>query len=120
MAGLVAEGQEVMRDGKQKEDLPADLALIAAAQKVEHYEMSAYLSARTLANQAGHSDAALLLGQSLLEEEQSDKLLSRLATILMEAQAMAGVKVREGATSKRRAEDESEEEATTASRRKRR
>jgi hypothetical protein len=84
MAGLVAEGQEVITEGKKKEDIAADLALIAAAQKVEHYEISSYLSARTLASQAGNSEAALLLTQSLLEEERSDKGLSRLATVLME------------------------------------
>lgn len=84
MAGLVAEGQEVITEGKQKDDVAADLALIAAAQKVEHYEISSYLSARALASQAGNSEAALLLNQTLLEEERSDKGLSRLATLLME------------------------------------
>ena len=43
MAGLVTEGQEVISDGKAKDDVAADLALIAAAQKVEHYEISSYL-----------------------------------------------------------------------------
>ena len=46
MAGLVQEGQEVITEGKEKEEAPADLALIAAAQKVEHYEISAYGTAR--------------------------------------------------------------------------
>ena len=69
MAGLVAEGQDVIAEGKSKEDMGADIALIAAAQKVEHYEISNYLRACVLASQAGHTAAALLLGQSLLEEE---------------------------------------------------
>ena len=42
MAGLVEEGEEVIKEGKEKEDPIADLALIAAAQKLEHYEISAY------------------------------------------------------------------------------
>ena len=41
MAGLVDEGAEVIEEGKEKEDAPADLALIGAAQRVEHYEMAA-------------------------------------------------------------------------------
>jgi Mn-containing catalase len=88
MAGLLAEGQEVITESKEKDDVSADLALIAAAQKVEHYEMSAYLSARALASQAGLSQAALLLSQSLLEEEGADKLLNRLAMLLMEGVAV--------------------------------
>jgi len=93
------------------------LALIAAAQKVEHYEMSSYLTARALASQAGLAEAARLLGQSLLEEEQADKLLSRLATLLIEAEAMAGVEERNGDGDGRRGE--TREEATMASKRKR-
>jgi Mn-containing catalase len=42
MAGLVEEGEEVMAEGKKKDDAPADLALIGAAQRVEHYEIAAY------------------------------------------------------------------------------
>jgi Mn-containing catalase len=51
MAGLVEEGEEVMQDGKEKEDAPADLTLIGAAQRVEYYEMAAYTTARNLAVQ---------------------------------------------------------------------
>jgi len=47
MAGLIDEGQEVIEDGKEQDDVAADLALIAAAQKVEHYEISGYGTART-------------------------------------------------------------------------
>src|SRR4051812_29619880 len=60
MAGLLEEGDEVIEEGQEKDDAAADLALIAAAQKVEHYEISAYGTARTLAGQMGRSDAALL------------------------------------------------------------
>jgi Mn-containing catalase len=84
MAGLIEEGEEVIDESSEKDDAASDLALIAAAQKVEHYEMSAYLSARALASQAGHSEASQLLNQTLLEEERADKLLNRIATQLME------------------------------------
>ena len=79
--------------------------------------MSSYLSARALASQAGRSEVALLLGQSLLEEEQADKLLSRLANLEMEQQAMAGVADR--AAAGRHRDDETAEETTMAPRRKR-
>ena len=49
MAGLVEEGAEVITDGKQMEEAPADLALIGAAQRVEHYEIAAYGTARAIA-----------------------------------------------------------------------
>jgi len=49
MAGLIEEGQEVITEGKEKNEAIADLALIAAAQKVEHYEISGYWTARTIA-----------------------------------------------------------------------
>ena len=83
MAGLVEEGDEVIADGKKLDDAPADLALIAAAQKVEHYEISAYGTARTMAGQAGLPAAATLLSKSLAEEEVADNLLTQLARELM-------------------------------------
>jgi Mn-containing catalase len=51
MAGLVEEGQEVITEGKEMEEAPADLALIGAAQRVEHYEIAAYGTARAIAEQ---------------------------------------------------------------------
>ena len=54
MAGLVEEGEEVISEGKKKDDAPADLALIGAAQRVEHYEIAAYTTARNLALQLRH------------------------------------------------------------------
>jgi Mn-containing catalase len=115
MAGLVEEGQEVIEEGKEKTDLSADLALIAAAQKVEHYEISSYLTARTLASRAGLSDAALLLGQSLLEEERSDKLLGRLATILTEGEAMVDIGGRDAGQPHAAVEETAEEAEAAAS-----
>jgi Mn-containing catalase len=83
MAGLIDEGEEVIQESLEKEDAPADLALIAAAQKVEHYEISAYGTARTMAGQAGLPQAAELLNQSLAEEEIADNLMTQLARELM-------------------------------------
>ena len=89
MAGLISEGEEVIKEGKEKEDVAADLALIAAAQKVEHYEISAYGTARSMAGQIGRPDVAQLLGKSLAEEEVSDNLLTQIARELM-AQTRTG------------------------------
>jgi Mn-containing catalase len=83
MAGLVDEGQEVMAEGKEKEDAAADLALIGAAQRVEHYEISAYTTAKNLAQQLRHSAVVALLSESLGEEENADQLLNQVARTLM-------------------------------------
>jgi len=68
MQGLLEEGDEIIAEGEGKDPASADLALIAAAQKVEHYEISAYGTARTLAGQAGLPAAAGLLSLTLAEE----------------------------------------------------
>jgi Mn-containing catalase len=83
MAGLIEEGQEVMAEGEEKEPEGADLGLIAAAQKVEHYEISSYKTARTLAGQIGRPDVALLLSLTLGEEETAESLLTQIARELM-------------------------------------
>ncbi|MGD0197129.1 MAG: ferritin-like domain-containing protein [Solirubrobacteraceae bacterium] len=78
MAGLIAEGDETIKvsgAGPAK-----DAAIIAAAQRVEHYEIAAYGTARTLADELGFEDAKRLLGETLDEESAADQLLSRLAT----------------------------------------
>jgi len=83
MAGLIEEGSEVMSEGEDMEPAAADLALIAAAQKVEHYEISGYGTARALAGQAGLPGVSELLGQTLAEEEVADNLLTQIARELM-------------------------------------
>lgn len=77
MEGLVQEGQELL----EQEAAPAvlDAALIAAAQRVEHYEIAAYGTARSFAQLLGLQDAARLLETTLREEEQTDALLTQLA-----------------------------------------
>ncbi len=77
MKGLVEEGSEAI-----KEDAEAnvkDAALIAAAQRVEHYEIAAYGTVRTYAQQLGHQAAASLLDKTLQEEGDTDKLLTKIA-----------------------------------------
>ena len=88
MMGLVEEGQEVMEDGESKEDAAADLALIGAAQRVEHYEISGYTTARNLAQQLRHSAVVALLSKSLAEEENADQLLNQVARTLMSVAKM--------------------------------
>jgi Mn-containing catalase len=83
MQGLVEEGEDVMNEGAEKDDAAADLALIGAAQRVEHYEIAGYTSARNLASQLRHSAIVSLLSKSLAEEENSDQLLNQVARSLM-------------------------------------
>jgi Mn-containing catalase len=83
MLGLVGEGKETIDEGKSREDSIADLALIVAAQKVEHYEISGYGSLRTFAEQLGENKVAKLLSQTLAEEENADKMLTKLSPPIM-------------------------------------
>jgi Mn-containing catalase len=84
MAGLVEEGADVITDGKQMEEAPADLSLIGAAQRVEHYEIAAYGTARAIAEQMNRKDIVKLLSQTLAEEQKADQLLTQLAQPLLE------------------------------------
>jgi Mn-containing catalase len=88
MMGLVEEGQEVMNEGKKMDDMASDLALIGAAQRVEHYEMAAYTTARNLAQQLHHGAIVQHLTKSLGEEGNADQLLSQVAQSLMSAAKM--------------------------------
>lgn len=78
MEGLVEEGKEAL----EAEGPPAilDFAIISAAQRVEHYEISAYGTARTLAEHLGHGEVASLLQASLDEEAAADEKLTGIAT----------------------------------------
>jgi ferritin-like metal-binding protein YciE len=64
-----------------------DAALIAAAQKVEHYEIAGYGTVRTFANLLGYADAEELLQQTLDEEKQTDERLTELAESEINVQA---------------------------------
>jgi ferritin-like metal-binding protein YciE len=85
MAGLIDEGKEVM--GKEAEPAVLDAALIAAAQRVEHYEMAGYGCVRTYARLLGDQDAANLLQETLDEEAAADKKLTELAETVINAEA---------------------------------
>lgn len=77
MEGLIAEGQEAMEEYEPGDLL--DAALIAAAQKVEHYEISAYGTLCTYAELLGMQDMKKLLGTTLDEEKRTDDLLTQAA-----------------------------------------
>jgi ferritin-like metal-binding protein YciE len=78
MQGLIAEGEEMIEMGGDPTAL--DAALIAAAQRVEHYEIAAYGTARQLADDCGFDSIKDLMDQTLDEESQADKLLTKIAT----------------------------------------
>jgi len=77
MKGLVAEGDEMI--GATGEAAVKDAALIATAQRVEHYEMAGYGSARAFAHQLGQTEVARLLQETLDEEKAADQKLTQLA-----------------------------------------
>src|SRR6266567_3619576 len=77
MEGLIKEGGDLI--GEDAEDSVRDAGLIGAAQRVEHYEISGYGTARALATRLGHEDIAELLGQTLEEEKETDAKLTELA-----------------------------------------
>jgi ferritin-like metal-binding protein YciE len=77
MEGIVAEGAEMIEEEADNE--VKDAGLIAAAQRVEHYEMAGYGTARTYAELLGDKEGAKLLGLTLEEERQTDQKLSKLA-----------------------------------------
>ncbi len=78
MEGLLREGEKIM--AAQGDSAAKDAALIAAAQRVEHYEIAGYGTARTLADELGFHDAKDLLDETLDEEANADKLLTKIAT----------------------------------------
>ena len=86
MEGLLAEGAELMKEDAEPEVL--DAGLIAAAQRVEHYEMAGYGTVRTYARLLGESDAEELLQETLDEEGNADHKLTDLAEQLVNAEAM--------------------------------
>ncbi|HVX64386.1 MAG TPA: ferritin-like domain-containing protein [Pirellulales bacterium] len=77
MQGLISEGEEIINAEGDPE--VKDAALIAAGQRVEHYEMAGYGCARTFAHRLGHHEAGELLQETLNEEGNADKLLSQIA-----------------------------------------
>ncbi|MGI8959398.1 MAG: ferritin-like domain-containing protein [Bryobacteraceae bacterium] len=86
MMGLVEEGKETIEEGGEKDRLIADIALVASAQRVEHYEIAGYGNVRSLARLIGEMEVADLLTHTFGEEEAADHLLTTIsAPILQEA-----------------------------------
>jgi len=85
MKGLVKEGEKVV-DASGDPDIK-DAALIAAAQRVEHYEIAGYGSARNFAQRCGRNDVASLLQETLDEEGNADKKLTAIAESSVNARA---------------------------------
>jgi ferritin-like metal-binding protein YciE len=107
MKGLIEEGSEHAEEDEAS--VARDLAIIAAAQRVEHYEISAYGTARTMAEQLGNTEAAQLLEETEEEEFAADSKLSEIAMELYEQldQEDSGEEIEE---------EESEETKETAAR----
>jgi Mn-containing catalase len=89
MKGLIEEGEETIEENEEVDEAAADLALIGTAQKVEHYEISGYGTARCLALQIGEREVHALLSRTLGEEESSDYLLTELSKPLLQDAASA-------------------------------
>lgn len=85
MKGLIAEAEKMVE--ATGDPMVKDAALIAAAQRVEHYEMAGYGTARTFADQLGHHEIADLLQQTLNEEGLADKDLTKVAKTWVNVQA---------------------------------
>lgn len=77
MKGVLEEGSEVLEDTEK--GTVRDAALISASQRVEHYEMAGYGSAREFAKMLGQSEVAKLLDETLAEEKNADKKLSAIS-----------------------------------------
>ena len=86
MKGLVEEGSEIL--GEDGEESVLDAGIIAAAQKVEHYEIASYGTVRTFAQLLGEDEAAELLQETLDEEGEADKLLTQLAQEIVNPEAL--------------------------------
>jgi ferritin-like metal-binding protein YciE len=87
MEGLIEEGKEILE--AEGEGPVIDAALIASAQRVEHYEIAAYGCLRTYAELLGYDNAANLLSETLDEEEAADEKLTSVAEGKVNAEAAA-------------------------------
>jgi ferritin-like metal-binding protein YciE len=88
MKGLIKEGEEMIK--MKGDDKVIDAGLIAAAQRVEHYEIAGYGTVRTYAEMLGHSQHVTLLERTLQEEEMTDEKLSQLAESHINQEASVG------------------------------
>jgi ferritin-like metal-binding protein YciE len=88
--GIIEEGEELIKSRSQPDVL--DAGRIGAAQRVEHYEIAGYGTARTYARRLGHDRAAELLQQSLDEEGHTDKRLTQIAESMINPDAQQGMR----------------------------
>lgn len=102
MEGLLQEGADCLEE--EEAGTLRDLQLIGAAQRVEHYEVAAYGTAKAIAEKLGLSEAAELLNETLEEEEEADKKLTEVAEVLYE----------DATTGDEESDEEGDEEAVTA------
>ncbi|HLX45689.1 MAG TPA: ferritin-like domain-containing protein [Bryobacteraceae bacterium] len=86
MKGLIAEGDEMVKE--VPESALRDAGLIAAANRVEHYEIAAYGSARTFAEDLGRRGIAAILKETLEEEKQADSKLTKIAQTTVNREAV--------------------------------
>ncbi len=86
MAGILREGSDLI--GRQKDGAVRDAAIVASAQRVEHYEIAGYGTAVHFARALGHDEAARQLTETLAEEKSADSLLSRIADDRVNARAL--------------------------------
>lgn len=94
MEGLIEEGREMIKEDGEAE--VKDAGLIAAAQRVEHYEIAAYGTVRTMATQLGLDSVAELMEATLNEEKEADQLLTEIAESHVNQQAEASEEAEEG------------------------
>ncbi|MCI0536633.1 MAG: ferritin-like domain-containing protein [Verrucomicrobiales bacterium] len=87
MEGLIKEGQEMMQEFAGEPSL--DAVLIAAAQKMEHYEIASYGTMCAWAEQMGHTEALELLKENLAEEKAADEKLTTIAESVVNSEAQA-------------------------------
>jgi ferritin-like metal-binding protein YciE len=88
MEGLLEEGEEMMKE--MKDSFALDAALIAAAQKVEHYEIASYGTLCAWAERMGHDEVLQLLRETMQEEEAADEKLTGIAESLANEEAQQG------------------------------
>ena len=91
MKGIIEEGERSMKSAEEGEF--RDLAIISGAQRVEHYEMAAYGSARTFARLLGQEKAAELLQSTLDEESETNESLNQLAESMVNPEALSGTEL---------------------------
>jgi ferritin-like metal-binding protein YciE len=98
MKGLIEEGSEILKE--DGEDSVLDAGMIVAAQKVEHYEIAGYGSARTFANLLGKDEEAKLLQSTLDEEAETNEILNGLAESVVNPEAVTETELAEAGSNR--------------------